>query len=140
MAKDYFCKDCGENNNGWCKKRGIQGLKSITECADKPNNNPKIESSKDLKDVKDGAYKQFGKREMFYNIQRQMSAIEADSTIEDKFILVKQVMVSFETMLQIEEEIHGIALDYLIDQDIHEDSKKLSQKWFMEVGTYRSDK
>lgn len=32
MSKDYLCKNCIENNNGWCNKLKKQGLKQITSC------------------------------------------------------------------------------------------------------------
>lgn len=32
MAKDYLCKNCIHNNNGWCNKLKKQGLKQITSC------------------------------------------------------------------------------------------------------------
>lgn len=32
MAKDYLCKSCKENNNGWCNKLKKQGLKQVTSC------------------------------------------------------------------------------------------------------------
>lgn len=32
MSKDYLCKNCTENNNGWCNKLKKQGLKQITSC------------------------------------------------------------------------------------------------------------
>ena len=35
MAKDYFCKDCDHNNNGWCERNKCQGLKDIKKCKDK---------------------------------------------------------------------------------------------------------
>lgn len=38
MSKDYLCKNCKENNNGWCKKLSQQGLKQIIECE---HHNPK---------------------------------------------------------------------------------------------------
>lgn len=30
--KDYFCKDCGNNNNGWCPILKRNGLKDIETC------------------------------------------------------------------------------------------------------------
>lgn len=133
MAKDYLCKDCEFNNNGWCKKRSIQGLKNIITCEFNPNS-PEV-----IAEVFDnGMYKQFGKREMFHNIQMQMLGIDRDESIEDKFKVLKQVMVNLEQMLQAEENIVGVALNYSIDEDIHKDSIAISNEWLHEVGQYRS--
>lgn len=77
--------------------------------------------------------KQFGKREMFYNIQRQMIAIEKKDDIEDKYIALKKTMIELEKLLQIEESIHGIRADYLIDGDIIKSSKKISFNWSAEL-------
>lgn len=30
--KNYLCKNCRYNNNGWCNKRSFNGLKKITDC------------------------------------------------------------------------------------------------------------
>lgn len=132
MAKNYLCKDCDFNNNGWCVKRSIQGLKNITKCEFK--NNP---TTTDDEDFDSGTYKQFGKREMFHNIQMQMIGIERDESVEDKFKILKQVMVNLEQMLQAEESIHGIALEYSVDEDIYKDSIAISNEWFNEVGQYK---
>ena len=78
-------------------------------------------------------YKQFGKRDMFYNIQRQMRAIEEKDEIEDKYLALKKTMVELEKILQIEEQLYGIATDYLIDTDILNGSKKISFKWSAEL-------
>lgn len=134
MAKDYFCKDCQHNNNGWCNLHKKQGLKNIAYCADK-HNNEKMKSAKNTKI----ADKQFGKREMFHNIQKQMVAIENDKTVVDKFTVLKQVMVNLEKVLSIEEQIHGISLDYELDEDILESSKKISDRWLETVGEYKGE-
>jgi hypothetical protein len=83
--------------------------------------------------------KQFGKREMFYNVQRQMLAIEKKNDITDRYLALKKTMVSLETMLQIEEQIHGIAIDYMIDDDIVKHSKAISNMWLQEVGAYKEE-
>lgn len=132
MAKDYLCKDCEFNNNGWCKKRSIQGLKNIVVCEFNPNS-PEVEAE----DFCCGTYKQFGKREMFHNIQMQMIGIDRDESVEDKFKTLKQVMVNLEKMLQAEESIHGIALEYSVDEDIYKDSMSISNEWLNKVGQYK---
>lgn len=133
MGKSYLCKNCEFNNNGWCKKRNIQGLKNILICDEFKN-----DSNINDEEFNGEMYKQFGKREMFYHIQNQMIGIERDESTGDKFKILKQVMVNLESMLQIEEQIHGIALEYSIDGDIHEDSISISNKWMNEVGKYKS--
>lgn len=30
--KNYLCKNCKYNNNGWCNKLSFNGLKKITDC------------------------------------------------------------------------------------------------------------
>lgn len=37
VKKEYYCKDCGYNNNGWCPKKKKNGLKNITaaDCNEK---------------------------------------------------------------------------------------------------------
>jgi|GEM_PF-4361162 len=134
MAKDYLCKDCEFNNNGWCKKRKIQGLKDIVVCEFKPS-----PTSIEDEEFDSGMYKQFGKREMFHNVQMQMIGIDRDDSVEDKFKILKQVMVNLEQMLQAEESIHGIAIEYSVDEDIHKDSIAISNEWLNEVGQYKGD-
>lgn len=76
--------------------------------------------------------KQFGKREMFCNIQRQMIAIEQKG-IEDKYLALKSTMVGLEQVLQVEEEINGIAIDCEVDNDIIEHSKSISRLWKKQI-------
>jgi hypothetical protein len=130
MSKNYLCKDCKDNNNGWCSSRKIQGLKNITNCPYFNNKNIVIEEDEKLDCSK---YKQFGKREMFFTIQRQMLAIDQKHLIEDKYNTLKQTMVELEKLLQAEEGIHGIALDYSIDRDIYNNSKLISDTWSNEI-------
>lgn len=140
MAKDYLCKDCEFNNHGWCKKRKIQGLKNIIVCEFNPNSIKVIAeviTDEITDETNSGMHKQFGKREMFHNIQMQMKTIDEDSTVKDKFKTLKQIMVNLEQMLQIEESIHGIAMEYSIDEDVHKNSIAISNKWFNEVGGYK---
>ena len=140
--KDYLCKDCVHNNNGWCEKKKFNGLKKITECGDKKvegyfSAKEKQSYDNSIKEIfhpiNTTEYKNFGKREEFYNIQRQIEAMDSNSTITD----VKQIMVNMGQMLNIEEKIQGIAIDYKIDKDIINESKVLNSKWLKEVGTYK---
>jgi len=132
MGKDYLCKDCQYNKNGWCTKKSLQGLKNIASCEFK-DGSIISDVANIIKDS--GAYKQFGKREMFYQIQMQMIGIKEDDNI-DKFETLMQVMVNLEKFLQIEEGIYGIALDYELDEDILNNSKAITKSWLKEVGEY----
>lgn len=116
------------NNNGWCNKRKIQGLKNITEC-EFITDTAAVADDTDLDCLQN---KQFGKREMLFIIQKQILAIHKSDDCSDKFTALKTTMVSLEKMLQMEEEINGIAFDSMIDRDIYESSKKISQIWSQE--------
>jgi len=142
--KEYLCKNCIHNNNGWCEKKKFNGLKKITECIDKKvegyfsaeerqNYNDNIKEV--FHPVNTTEYKNFGKREEFYNVQRQIEAMDNNSTITN----VKQIMVNLGQMLDIEEKIQGIAIDYEIDQDIIDGSKTLNNKWLKEFGAYKGE-
>jgi len=127
MAKDYMCKECEYNKNGWCTERKIQGLKDITTCDVKDKNIEVKETSTKKKDITP-SYKTLGSREMLYYIQSQIVAIE-QSNPEDKWKVLKQTMLGMEQKQQIDEHIFGIALDYIVDRDILESSKSISQYW-----------
>ena len=144
MSKEYFCKDCVHNNNGWCKEKKFNGLKKVTECESKRvegylseegqvQYNETVDSL--YKEIDYTPYKNFGKREMFYHIQMQLEAMGNDLTVKD----VKQIMVNLEKVLQIGEQIQGIEAEYEIDKDIIKASKFISNKWFDEVGEYKGD-
>lgn len=74
-----------------------------------------------------------GKREMFYNIQKQLEAMGDNLTVAD----AKIVMVSLEQMLLIGEQIHGIETEYEIDRDIINSSKLISNEWYEKYGSYK---
>ena len=131
--KDYLCKDCVHNNNGWCKKRKFNGLKNIAKCTNKQAILEEKQNDNSTNKINTIGYKNFGKREEFYNIQRQLEAMDNNSTIAD----VKQIMVNLGQMLDIEEQIQGIAIEYEIDQDIVDGSKYYNNKWLKEVGAYK---
>ena len=144
MSKEYFCKDCVHNNNGWCPIKKMNGLKTVTECKDKRiegylSENESESYIKGLESISEPVdhtpYKNYGKREMFFHIQQQLEAMENDLTVKD----VKQLMVNLERMLQISEQIQGIETEYEIEQDIINSSKFISNKWFNEVGEYKGD-
>mgnify|MGYP000960408138 CR=1 FL=1 len=134
--KDYLCKDCIYNNNGWCEKRKFNGLKKmdIAKCSDKKFVAEERQNyNNSIKRIDTTGYKNFGKREEFYNIQRQIEAMDNNSTITE----VKQIMVNMGQMLDIEEKIQGIAIEYEIDKNIIDGSKALNNKWLKEIGAYK---
>lgn len=142
MSKDYLCKDCEYNNNGWCKKKEFNGLKKITECNDKKVEGCLSEQGKQeynsevdklYEDVNYKGYKNMGKREIFYTIQQQLDAMKNTDTV----LTVKQIMVNLEKLLLIGEKVHGIETEYIIDEDIIEDSQLISDMWLKEVGEYK---
>lgn len=135
--KDYFCKDCPENNNGWCKLHKKQGLKNIEFCPDKPSDQIEESESVDVDTVKE-AFRQIGQRNMFNNIQRQMLSIEKDDKVKDKFSTFIRVMVNLEKMLQVHESIFKVDkyIDNEIDRDIMQSSKNISKHWNNKYGGY----
>lgn len=83
--------------------------------------------------INNESYKNMGKREMFYNIQKQLEAMGDNLTVAD----AKIVMVSLEQMLLIGEQIHGIETEYEIDRDIINSSKLISNEWYEKYGSYK---
>ena len=45
--KNYLCKDCRYNNNGWCNKHSFNGLKKVTDCEDYKVDDYRWEENKD---------------------------------------------------------------------------------------------
>ena len=138
MSKDYFCKDCDNNNNGWCKKHKFNGIKKIIECDDKAVNGIMLIHQKDDEDSKISElherYKNVGAREIFNNIQMQLCAMKNSDTV----FTVKQIMVNLEKILVLNENIHGIQPEFIIDQDIINNSKNISAIWLKEVGEFKN--
>ena len=126
MAKDYMCKECEYNNNGWCSERKIQGLKNITLC--EVIENKTKENVQDTFDNKSLSYKTLGTREMLYYIQRQIVGIDQNKA-EDKWKALKEAMLGMEQKQQIDEQIFGIAIDYELDRDMIQTSKDISRYW-----------
>lgn len=108
MSKDYLCKDCEYNNNGWCKKKEFNGLKKITECNDKKVEGYLSEQGQ-YEDINYEGYKNMGKREIFHTIQQQLNAMKNTDTV----LTVKQIMVNLEKLLLIGEKVHGIETEYM---------------------------
>ena len=137
---NYLCKDCQFNNYGWCDKFKFNGLKKISECKYKEVKDCLLEVNKleeeqtrtnshtDRENYE--AYKNMGKREIFYTIQRELNSMSSSSTILD----VKKVMVNLEQLLLITEGIHGIQTECDIDKDVINASKLISKQWEKEVG------
>lgn len=139
---EYICKDCENNNHGWCKVKLRNKLKEIKECEDKrikgylseagqKEYNKTVDElykeapAEKRNEINTEQYKVYGKREMFYHIQRQIEAMPKECSIED----LKKVLLSLNQALNIEEAIHGIAVDYMIDQDIINHSKAICEEW-----------
>lgn len=125
MIKDYLCKECKENNNGWCKKRKIQGLKSITEC----DFFIKHHDEENLKETNIECAKLYGKRELSYFLCKQIIALEnkgkSDLSIEE----LKEMMVTINQVLDVEEEMTGINIEYEVDKDIVNSNKRIIDSW-----------
>lgn len=66
MAKvlDYYCKDCGHNNNGWCPIKKMNGLKKI-QASDCNKKILEIVTPDEEDDILDIANKEVSKNEMF---------------------------------------------------------------------------
>lgn len=136
---NYICKECENNNHGWCKIKSRNKLKEIKECKDRhvKDDSPEVLKKTENKYINTTnkevinteSYKVFGKREMLYHIQCQIHAMPKNSTIEE----FKQVLLSLNQSLNIEEAIHGIAVEYMIDQDIIDNSKAIFKKWSNQI-------
>lgn len=74
--RDYLCKDCPNNNNGWCTVKKCQGLKSITECEHKD-----IRKSTDLIDTVKELLNQKAKNEF----EEHHTLLMARALIESKY-------------------------------------------------------
>lgn len=138
MSKDYICKYCDNNKNGWCIVRKCQGLKSITECEVKNikslEDNTENGSSNKLKNFKlnniDETSKIFGKLEMLWSIQKQVLVIDEDIAEEEKFNAVLKVLNSIEQMLVFSEDLYNVCeaiKGSVIDSDIMMDSMHMAK-------------
>lgn len=131
MAKDYLCRDCYYNNNGWCKKKKMQGLKQVTHCSEKPRAQQPEEpvfSNEELNDDYGFSYRLLGKRELYWSLQRNIVAIEQDDTIKDKYNEVLKVFGEFGRMLSQIEDLSKndkILNESMIDIDLRKDSKSM---------------
>lgn len=166
MAKDYICKHCPYNNNGWCNIKKIQGLKNVLKCSDYDNfvyknliiedaipeaskakflipeveeNNTKENDIEEKIDVQ--AHKIFGKIEMYFNLQMQIRAMPKENISEDlkEFI---QVFNNIGKMLLVESEIHNVenSLTSMIEQDIFNGFNMLLNESLKKYGEYKRSK
>lgn len=131
----YICETCKFNNHGWCEKRKFNGLKKKNIQKDECKYYSNIEIIEDKKieeniEVQMLKIKNFGVREGFYHIQRQLLVMDDNLTVAD----VKQLMVNMESLFSINEKVQGIQIEGEIDQYIYEDSKKISKYWEEKYG------
>lgn len=131
MAKNTLCIDCKYYNNGWCNKRKTnKGLKELIDCEYKNNGNDSNNNNNKLNEIQIGNYKTLGKRLLFYVIQLQINAIDKETITKKELI---DLMLTFEDMLHVDEQIFGIAYETGVDQTIVEASKNLSKEWKNEI-------
>ena len=154
MSK-YLCQDCKSNNNGWCTVRRCNGLKklNITSCntyenkGDKPieiANQPTFPRPKkpmvvkraeplvfDNKDDDSEAYRVLGKRQMLWNIQCQIVAINKDDDLnyEEKYKELVSSIKSLGEHLEFEEKLWKVddIIDSMIDEAMVKDSKYMNK-------------
>lgn len=134
MAKTRICTDCTHNNNGWCKaKKTNKGLRDLLSCElkviNKIGSSIQIEENNSIR-MPDLVERHLGKREMFYNIQLQIIAInESDIDDNEKYEELLKTMKNLELNLQTEEIIYKVQdnLYSEIDRDIIESSKCISR-------------
>ena len=131
----YLCKDCDFNNNGWCNKRKMQKLKEVKECTFKEVEGVQVYGNQESLEKEDNseAYKNFGRRDFFYNMQRQIIAMELKGETSISLDELKLLMVGLDQTLKISEALSGIKFDYMIDQDIFNNSNKIIEKWEVET-------
>lgn len=146
MSKNYLCKDCNYNNNGWCKKRKIQGLKSILECEFKDytneetegnleENHTHINSTEEKEEADYTPYTIYGKREMLYNISMQVVGMEMQGVKTIQIDDLKQLLLSIGQVLDVEQQIFGINTNYIVEEDVVNNCKKLFDNWKTQLNT-----
>lgn len=139
MSKDYLCKKCKHNNNGWCNELKKQGLKSITECSsislkdeftdNKTTSNPEKDYDIFGNSKSDIAHRVYGKREMFYHICCQVLGMEEKGLTSISIQELKELFVNINTTLDIDEKIFGIETTSEVDEKIVNSSKNLIKSW-----------
>lgn len=153
----YLCQECKSNNNGWCTVRKCNGLKklNITSCDTyedknivKFTNGNKIEQIKgewiargnrskiiefigneEVFDDNSKAYRALGKRQMLWNIQMQVVAINKDVPKEERYDVLVKCLKSFAKMQEFEESLYNVdkIIDSVIDSDMIEQSKYINK-------------
>lgn len=130
--KNYLCKDCKNNNHGWCTVNKRNKLKEVTVCDNRNTDEDPFESvqktNESFKFNNSNSHRVVGKREMLHTIQRQILAMENDFA-GPVLNEIKKVLVTLSDVTSIEESIHGVVYDYEIDQDINKASKKIANYW-----------
>lgn len=139
MSKDYLCKKCNHNNNGWCNELKKQGLKNITECNSISLKDEFIEkdttssSEKDFdifgKTETDIAHRVYGKREMFYHVCCQINGMEQQGIKSISIDELKEIFIHMNQSLNIDEKIFGIETTCETDKRIVNSSKALINSW-----------
>ena len=122
MSKDYLCKKCEYNNNGWCTKRKIQGLKNITEC--------NVITENTNKEMDYTPYKTYAQREIFFHICSNIEAMTKEKDVIDVKEL-KTVMLSFDKILKVNEKLFGIQTEYEVEKGIIDSCNGLMNKWVL---------
>ena len=139
MGKNYLCKKCIHNNNGWCNELKKQGLKNITECnsislkEDVINEDIVSTSDKDYdifgKTKTDVAHRIYGKREMFYHLSCQVEGMGKSGIDSISIDELKELFININNSLNIDEKIFGI--ETTCETDVHTVnlSKALIDSW-----------
>ena len=120
MSKNYLCKDCKHNKNGWCTERKMQGLKNITECY--------IITEDTNKEIDYMPYKTYAQREIFFHICSNIEAMTKEKDVIDVKEL-KNVMLSFNKILKVNEKLFGMQTEYEIEKNIIIRCNNLMNKW-----------
>lgn len=129
MSKNYLCKDCDHNNNGWCNKLRKQGLKDITECESKIVNGIDLNTSLNSNTEDFTPHRVYGKIEMLNTICRQIIAIESDGKTEISLDKLKSLLVNLNTTLEVDSKIFGVSITDEMDKAIIESNKAIIKEW-----------
>lgn len=142
----YLCKNCINNNHGWCKALKRNKLKEIEKCEMKDDGSNPVElrpfeefttidapsyPSKEEVDnkINTEAHRVLGKREMLWNIQKQAIAIKNDSKLDEstKFKTLCDCINSIAQMQEFSERLYEVdsIMDSEVDRWMMEDSKAI---------------
>lgn len=153
---NYLCQTCKSNNNGWCIVRKCNGLKklNIMSCNTYEDKNKCCDEVKIVDVIKtqpiargkraeisvyddydagfkdnSEAYRVLGKRQMLWNIQSQIAAInESDESYEEKYKGLVDCVKSFGIHLNFEEDLWKVSnvIDSMIDEAMIKESKYIN--------------